>query len=293
MQYRLEQIVSPRSAIYRQIYQYYNYCEHVRNMSQASLTSKIYVINNFLLTSDLSNLRKITNQMIFDWISAQQTRGNTGRSINNRLAHLKAMLHWQQQMNLIMPKLKLSLITRVNEQPPRKVIFTREEIARVLLQSNQIEWLLIHLAFDCGLRISEIKNLQLKHLRADQITVVGKGKKRRYAYICPVVKRRLEAWICQHKIQKYLWPSQMYPDLPLSTCTLRSYMQQAFRRCGYEDFCPHDLRHSYATDLKLLGVPTRQIQAGLGHATEAVTEKYLSDLDGFDPRNIYQVKYSL
>lgn len=293
MQYRLEQIVSPRSAIYRQIYQYYNYCERVRNMSQASLTSKIYVINNFLLTSDLSNLRKITNQMIFDWISAQQTRGNTGRSINNRLAHLKAMLHWQQQMNLIMPKLKLSLITRVNEQPPRKVIFTREEIARVLSQSNQIEWLLIHLAFDCGLRISEIKNLQLKHLRADQITVVGKGKKRRYAYICPVVKRRLEAWICQHKIQKYLWPSQMYPDLPLSTCTLRNYMQQAFRRCGYEDFCPHDLRHSYATDLKLLGVPTRQIQAGLGHATEAVTEKYLSDLDGFDLRNIYQVKYSL
>ncbi len=49
MQYRLEQIVSPRSAIYRQIYQYYNYCERVRNMSQASLTSKIYVINNFYL----------------------------------------------------------------------------------------------------------------------------------------------------------------------------------------------------------------------------------------------------
>ena len=53
------------------------------------------------------------------------------------------------------------------------------------------------------------------------------------------------------------------------------------------DFRPHDLRHSYATDLKLLGVSTREIQAALGHATESVTERYLSDLDGFNLKSVY------
>jgi DNA-binding protein Fis len=43
--------------------------------------------------------------------------------------------------------------------------------------------------------------------------------------------------------------------------------------------------------LKLLGIPTRKIQAGLGHATESVTERYLSDLEGSDLREIYEIKY--
>lgn len=292
MKYNLEEAVSLRSAAYRQIYKYYDFCEHVRLMSPATLASKVYVINDFLRYSQLSDLRKITNQIIYGWISAQQQRGNAGRSINDRLAHLKAMLRWQQAMNVAMPKLKLSLIPKVNEQPPRKVFFTRQEIERVLREANEVEWLLIRLAFDCGLRIGEIRSLRMRHIHNDCITIIGKGSKRRYVYISREVRNRLTEWIGSHNIIDYLWPSSIYAGRPLSICTVRNYMQQAFQRCGYADFCPHDLRHSYATDLKLLGLPTRYIQAGLGHATEAVTERYLSDLEDFNLRQLYEIKYT-
>lgn len=292
MQHQLEQIVPECTPIYQQVYRYYNFCEHVRGLSPVTLTSKRYIINNFLRHLEITSLEQLTDQMVYDWVSAQSTRGNTGRSINDRLAHIKAMLRWQQEMNLRMPGLHLALITKVNETPPRKVYFTRADICRVLSRADELEWLLIRLAFDCGLRISELQKLRLRDIAGDRLTICGKGNKQRYVYICTEVKVRFERWLEEQQISDYLWPSPLQPGKPLNSCTLRSYMRRAFARCGYGDFCPHDLRHSYATDLKLLGASTRQIQAGLGHATEAVTERYLSDLDGFDLRSLYRLKYS-
>lgn len=292
MAYQLERYLSTRSAIYRQLYRYYHYCENVRHMRPATIKSKVYVINSFVQDTKISNLKNLTNQHIYAWIAHQQNRGNAGRSINDRLAHILAMLRWQRDMDLRIPKLKLGLITKVNEEPPRKVFFSRQEIEHVLRQANILEELLIRLAFDCGLRISELQNLRLSDLNGDRLSIIGKGNKRRYAYLCQETRRQLEKWISAQGISNYLWRSPMKLDSPMAICTIRKIMQGAFARAGYTDFCPHDLRHSYATDLKKSGVSTRKIQAGLGHASEATTERYLSDLDGFDLREIYQIKYS-
>lgn len=291
MPYQLEKVASPKSAIYRQVCEYYRFCEQVRGMSPVTITNKVYTINDFIRKTGLTDLRKINNQTIYNWIDSQKMRHNSGRSINNRLAHLKALLRWQREMNLHMPKLKLALIGKVAEVPPRKVSFSRAEIQKVLASSSEMEWLLIRLGFDCGLRISELQTLEVAQFSGDCLTIIGKGHKRRHAFLCPGVQTRLKHWIKTNNLDKYLWPSPILPNQPIATCTLRAYLRRAFLRAGFTDFCPHDLRHSYATDLKLLGVSTRKIQAGLGHASEAVTEKYLSDLDGFDLKEIYRIKY--
>lgn len=292
MAYNLERIVSPRRPIYRQLSQYYAFCENVRQMAPATILSKVYILNNFVMVTKLSDLRKVSNRHINYWIEEQKLRGNTGRSINVRLAHLRAMLHWQLEMNLKMPKLKLALIPQVKEYPPRKVYFTRQQIQNVLSRATELEWLLVSLAFDCGLRISEIANLRLEDLNAQYITIIGKGQKRRYAYLSNDVWQKLEAWMTRNQIKDYLWPSPIYEGRPLAICTIRKYIQDAFARVGIQDACPHDLRHSYATDLKFLGISTRQIQAGLGHTSENTTERYLSDLDGYDIAEMYRKKYA-
>lgn len=280
-----------RYNIQKQVASYYDFCQQVRHMTRDTMLSKTYAINDFVKSSRLTDLHKISNQDIYHWINLQTERGNSGRSINDRLAHLKAMLRWQKDMNLEMPKLKLALIVKVVEAPPRKNFFSRHQIEQVLAQANQLEWLLISLAFDCGLRISELRHLQLTDIEEDRVSIIGKGLKRRYAYLRPEVRQQLTIWIKNQEISNYLWPSPLNPEQPLAVCTIRKYMQKAFLRAGVTDFCPHDLRHSYATDLKQLGVSTRQIQAGLGHASEVTTERYLSDLDGFNLREIYNIKY--
>lgn len=291
MPYNLEKVTSPRSRIYQQLYNYYEFCKHTRRMTSYTMAGKVAALNSFVSFSRLNDLHKVSNRIINDWINYQALRNNSGRSINNRLAHLKALLRWQSEMNLKMPKLQLALIPIVQEYPPRKVFFTREQVQQVLACSNQLQWLLISLAFDCGLRIAELQGLRLTSVHGDYIDIIGKGQKRRYAYLSSEVKEKLQAWIDKNKIDDFLWPSPIRPDQPLAICTIRTYMQDAFRRGGFSNFCPHDLRHSYATDLKLLGISTRQIQAGLGHSTEQVTERYLSDLNGYDLAKMYQIKY--
>lgn len=292
MSYHLETVCRKNGAIYRQIYAYYNYCESIRQMSRVTMASKVYSINDFVCVTKLSDLRKIRNQHINTWINAQRQRNNSGRSINDRLAHLKAMLRWQRDMDLRMPQLKLGLIPKVAEVPARKVCFSRYEVEQVLKYANELDWLIISLCFDCGLRISELRNLKPCHLHGDRLYIIGKGRKSRHVFLRHETQLRLFRWLKQHHDAKFFWESPLRPGEPLTTYTLRIHMKQCFKRAGIEDFCPHDLRHSYATDLKHLGVSTRHIQAALGHATEAVTEKYLSDLEGFDLREVYQIKYS-
>lgn len=292
MPYHLESVVSPRSQIYRQLLDYYRFCEQTRQMTSDTMLGKIYTINNFIKFTGLSDLRKISNQMIIDWINSQIARQNSGRSVNDRLAHLKAPLRWQAEMQVKMPHLQLPLIPHVKEVPPRKVYFTRYQVQAVLDKANPLEWLLVSLAFDCGLRITELRNLRRADLHDNYLDIVGKGRKRRHAYLSTEVTRHLSSWITEKTIVNYLWPSPIFTNQPIAVCTVREYMRQAFSRVGFNDFCPHDLRHSYATDLKRLGIPTRQIQAGLGHSTEKVTERYLSDLDGYDLIEMYRIKYT-
>lgn len=292
MPYQLEQITSKRRPIYRQLYNYYHYCEQLRQMSPTTICSKVYVLNDFVRSTRLKDLRKVSNQHIYRWIDSQSARNNSGRSINDRLAHLRAMLRWQKEMNLKMPKLQLGLIPKVKEVPARKVCFSRTQIHSVLEQADLEEWLLIRLAFDCGLRISELRSLRLADIYNSRLTIIGKGHKRRYVYLSPEVQQRLHDWLQIHQIQNYLWPSPLVQGRPMAICTLRQKMRTAFQRAGFADFCPHDLRHSYATDLKLIGIPTRKIQASLGHASESVTERYLSDLDGLDLGEVYRQKYA-
>lgn len=105
MPYNLEKVTSPKRYIYRQLYNYYVYCEQTRRMTATTMLSKVSTLNGFVLTSRLSDLRKISNQIITNWVNVQVKRGNSGRSINTRLAHLKSLLHWQSEMGLKMPKL--------------------------------------------------------------------------------------------------------------------------------------------------------------------------------------------
>ena len=258
-----------------------------------TMAAKMDGINYFVRFTKITDLKDITNQMIDDWVDHMNSRNNTGRTINNRLAQLKVMLRWQRDDNVSMPNLKISRIITQKEVPPRKVFFTREEIGKALAMADRREWLMIKLAFDCGLRISELRNLRLSDIHGKRMRIVGKGQKLRYVVMSDDARIRLDDWISRENIKDYLWPSASRKASPICDAEMRSAMRKVFNSAGFNDFRPHDLRHSYATDLKRLGLSTRKIQVGMGHSSEAITERYLSDLDGFNVDEIYNVKYSV
>lgn len=54
----------------------------------------------------------------------------------------------------------------------------------------------------------------------------------------------------------------------------RHWFEKAIAKAGIEDFHWHDLRHTFASRLTMLGVPLRQVQTLMGHGSITVTARY-------------------
>lgn len=267
-------------SIDRQIDEYLNYCENVRRMSEQTLHSKRWICREFLKTIKINSLSELSNKHINEWIEEQTARGCSGRTINGRLVNLVAMLRYFQDMGISFPKLKLRLIIKCKEQPPRRVYYTREQIEQVLRYADHLEWLLIKLCFDCGLRISELRNLRLMNLNGRMVTFIGKGSKARESYMSKEAKSRLDDWIQRNRISDFIWVRTPGKNEPMSVEDIRYLMRKPFHQAGFKNFYPHALRHSFATDIQKHGASLMETKEMLGHARIETTERYVHGLEG-------------
>ena len=267
-------------SIDKQIDEYLNYCENVRRMSEQTLHGKRWICREFLKTIKIDSLSELSNKHINEWIAEQTARGCSGRTINSRLVNLVAMLRYFQDMGISFPKLKLRLIVKCKEQPPRRVYYTREQIEQVLRYADHLEWLLIKLCFDCGLRISELRNLRLMNLNGRMVTFIGKGSKARESYMSKEAKNRLDDWIQRNRISDFIWVRTPGKNEPMSVEDIRYLMKKPFYQAGFKNFYPHTLRHSFATDIQKHGASLMETKEMLGHARIETTERYVHGLEG-------------
>ena len=267
-------------SIDKQIDEYLNYCENVRRMSEQTLHGKRWIRREFLKTIKIDSLSELSNKHINEWIAEQTARGCSGRTINSRLVNLVAMLRYFQDMGISFPKLKLRLIIKCKEQPPRRVYYTREQIDQVLKYADHLEWLLIKLCFDCGLRISELRNLRLMNLNGRMVTFIGKGSKARESYMSKEAKTRLDDWVQRNRISDFIWVRTPGKNEPMSVEDIRYLMRKPFYQAGFKNFYPHALRHSFATDIQKHGASLMETKEMLGHARIETTERYVHGLEG-------------
>lgn len=267
-------------SIDKQIDEYLNYCENVRRMSEQTLHGKRWICREFLKTIKIDSISELSNKHINEWIAEQTARGCSGRTINSRLVNLVAMLRYFQDMGASFPKLKLRLIIKCKEQPPRRVYYTREQIEQVLKYADHLEWLLIKLCFDCGLRISELRNLRLMNLNGRMVTFIGKGSKARESYMSEEARSRLDDWIQRNRISDFIWVRTPGKNEPMSVEDIRYLMRKPFYQAGFKNFYPHALRHSFATDIQKHGASLMETKEMLGHARIETTERYVHGLEG-------------
>lgn len=265
--------------IYTQANQYLEYCAVTRQMSPMTMRSKQSSLRNLIAESKCKDLRELTNDDYDSFVKCELKRNVSARTINTKTAHIVAFIKYWRELDMKIP-LKIPLIVKLKEKPPRRACYTREEIQDVLDHCNSdVQWLLIKIAFDTGMRISELKNLSLSQLSGRRINFIGKGTKAREVYITQEAYRRLMDYICEHpEIKDRVWLNEW--GFPMSVDTIRRIMREPFMRCGHEDFYPHALRHSFGSDIQSQGADIFVIKEMMGHANIATTQKYLHSLDG-------------
>lgn len=143
---------------------------------------------------------------------------------------------------------------------------------------------IIEVLYGCGLRVSELCNLEIGRLfLADgYIMVRGKGSKERLVPLADATARAIASYLEERAMipalageEHILFVSARRRQRMSRSMVFRIVRQLAALAGVRRTISPHTLRHSFATHLLEGGANLRAIQQMLGHESIAATEIYL------------------
>jgi integrase/recombinase XerD len=157
--------------------------------------------------------------------------------------------------------------------------------------------------YSCGLRVSELVNLEITNLFFDMnfIKVVGKGNKERFVPIGQKAIKEIKLYFKYFRNNQRIKKGQenfLFLNRRGSSLTrvmIFTIIKKLCHESGIKKtISPHTFRHSFATHLLEGGADLRAIQEMLGHESITTTEIYThlnkdflrSEIIEFHPRNI-------
>lgn len=271
------------------IQEFINYLRDVRGYSNKTLNSYSNVLR--VLSTSLHQQRSMelheldTNgcRALLNYVSVQ--RNLCARSRNVYLSCLKSYFEFCVRFGYVRVNAPLPIQNaRVAKLLPR---FIGESIMNEVidneLPSDTLEEcrkrLIVLVLYHCGLRASELLNLQLDNIdiKLHSMRVIGKGDKERMLPFGDELADCIIRYCVLRNRQGIKSPYLLTDDegKPMRGMMLRDIIKQVFIKHCDEALChPHVLRHTFATALLNHGCPLNVIQILLGHASLSTTEIY-------------------
>ena len=141
---------------------------------------------------------------------------------------------------------------------------------------------LLEFLYACGARISEASGLHSDCVDFDQcqVKVFGKGGKERIIPLHDLCIETMKRYfydyrpvLLRDKSSPYFFVSTRGNQM--GTDAMRKMFKETVREAGLDDsLSPHDMRHTFATDLLAGGADLRSVQEMLGHSSLSTTQIY-------------------
>lgn len=222
--------------------------------------------------------------------------GYARKTSNRHLSALKGFFGWACAKELIEADPMSSLRGPKSEKRLPKVL-SQDDMARLLRVHAELaqdapsptarakelrDQAVLELSYACGARISEISGLEIQRvdMRERQVRLLGKGSKERIVPMHEVAVRTLSAYLSDGR------PHLARPtsgDWVFLSTRGRRYSEDAIRlmfkrtlaQAGLDGiYTPHDMRHTFATDVLAGGADLRSVQEMLGHVSLSTTQIY-------------------
>ena len=168
------------------------------------------------------------------------------------------------------------------ERPPKirqlPNVLGKEEVTRILnAPVNHKHRIILSLIYACGLRRSELINLQTRDIESGRLVVrirQSKGRKDRLVPLPEKLLFQLREYYKRYRPEKWLFEGQKSGS-QYTASSLGKILKSAAEKAGIrKPVSLHWLRHSYATHLLESGTDLRYIQELLGHSSSKTTEIY-------------------
>lgn len=240
------------------------------------------------LSSGGIRLRDVDLGMLHEFVASLHDLGIAERSQARILSGIKSFFKFLRMEGYIEDDPAILLEgPRLGRHLPE--VLTVKEIDRMIAAidmsapEGQRNRAIIETMYGCGLRVSELVNLEISRLYLDEeyIIVKGKGSKERMVPISEVAIEQIHLWL-EDRNRMNIKPGEEN-ILFISRLGRRLSRIMIFyiikSLCGLagidKEISPHTLRHSFATHLLEGGANLRAIQQMLGHESIATTEIYL------------------
>ena len=284
-----------------------NYLIAIKNLSKTYITNMTVTIEQFLEFINvhkfknkydsindmtLNEIRSLNNSDIYSFIFflAESHYQNNSRII--KIEHLRTFFDYLYRIKHTIfrePFKKINSERKLDKKLPNYL--SLEEGKRLLKiyedSTDEIEIrdnAMLHIFLNCGLRLSELKNLNIEdiHLDDNKFTIIGKGNKERTNYLNGKTK---EALIKYLEIRNKFHSNNDKPDnavfltcygYRMSQFTINKIVKRAYKKANLDEhvYTVHTLRHTCATLLYRVGVDIKTIQELFGHVRIDTTEIY-------------------
>ncbi len=241
---------------------------------------------------DLDIIKKITLDDIHAFISylatelrsKSATRARKVSSIRIFFKYLSAkagLIEINPAQNLETPKIEKRVPKYLTLDDSKKLLSVAGHEDN---RNNERDYAITTLFLNCGMRLSELVNINIKDIKFDdcKMTVIGKGNKERTIYLNNACMKAITEYLqirpkegINYNSKDALFLSERRERI--SNRTVQYIIKNELRKAGLDTnkYSVHKLRHTAATLMYQYGnVDIRALQELLGHASISTTEIY-------------------
>ena len=250
-----------------------DFFRHIKKYTPRTQQHYRMVITGFLsgLPRAVVRIHQIDAAHIREYLYRLRDTNRTNRTLNAHLTAIKSFCRfYSEQFKLINPAAAISMFV---EDPPKRRFLTGTEYTKTLNVAGPLARARIIFLANTGLRASEFASVTISNLNHDcsALTVVGKGRKRRTIPLNRNARTVIPALQICSKNALYLQFTRLA------------------KKAGIPSFGPHALRHYFATQLLLAGVPIAKVSKLLGHKSIKTTEQCYAHILSTDLANATDV----
>ncbi len=284
-----------------------NYLIAIRNLSELYVKKSMITIMQFLDFANihifhnkyssaeevtLNDLRTLQTSDIYSFMFFLAENNYKTNSRITKTEHIRCFFDFLSRIKKTLFKEPIKPIKREkksNQKLPNYLSLEEsKKLISVYLNSENEAGIrnnaILNILLNCGLRVSEVSNLNISDFKLDEnkFVIYGKGDKERTGYLNTAAKKALEKYL--EVREKIIPKSKKDKDAlfinqrgeRIKSRGIELMVKKSYDKAGLNSkkYGVHTLRHTCATILYRIGVDIKIIQEILGHVQVDTTEIY-------------------
>jgi integrase/recombinase XerD len=229
----------------------------------------------------LDDVRAVSIDQVQAYDQAMIDRGLADNTRLRRLAGVKSFFSYIDGIQRLDPNpLAAIRLPHATDALTERILPVAQVMQLIAAAGAARDRVMLSLLYFGGFRVSEVAAMRWAaarpHRQSGQLTVVGKGRKKRTVLLPPQVWSELLALRQGASEESPIFTAAGGGGGELSACQMRRLIKTAARAAGIDShISPHWLRHCHASHALDAGAKLTTVRDTLGHASISTTDKYL------------------